>query len=441
MEIFSPSITGSTGISGSLTVTGGITGSLFGSASYATTASYALNAPTVDTGSLLTTASFNSYTGSNLSQFAGTASFATTASYILQAVSASFASTASFAPNYVLNSDTASMLAPYVLTSSTGSMTVLSSSFASTASFATSATTASNITPAFTAGNNLNYVLTSNGDGKVTGNSTLVFTGTNLGIGKTSPTATLDVLGNTNLSGSLTITGSTFLTARISGSAAANNPSSSIIMIGGTIVAPAITSTTASAVLLNPIMSASANNQTLVGLDITPTFNTGSFTGVTNYAQRISGNTLQTIDGTAALYTSNVPSATAFCLHFSVPTSTNYFLRADGSNVFLNAPATAGSIFFRQGNTTRAQIMPTTGNLILQNAGTFTDDNVNKLQVSGSARITNNLTVTGSLTVNPSGSFVLPLTSSISPTTGSMYWSGSLLFVYNGTRYMSASFV
>jgi hypothetical protein len=83
MEIFSPSITGSTGISGSLTVTGGITGSLFGTSSFATTASYALNAPTVDTGGLLTTASFNSYTGSSLSQFAGTASFATTASFAI----------------------------------------------------------------------------------------------------------------------------------------------------------------------------------------------------------------------------------------------------------------------------------------------------------------------------------------------------------------------
>jgi len=36
---------------------------------------------TINTGSLLTTASFNSWTGSSLSQFAGTASYALTASY------------------------------------------------------------------------------------------------------------------------------------------------------------------------------------------------------------------------------------------------------------------------------------------------------------------------------------------------------------------------
>ena len=50
--------------------------------------------------------------------------------------SASYASTASFAPSYVLNSVTSSMLSPYVLTSVTSSMRVLSSSFALTASYA-----------------------------------------------------------------------------------------------------------------------------------------------------------------------------------------------------------------------------------------------------------------------------------------------------------------
>jgi len=54
----------------------------------------------------------------------------------MSVLSASFASTASFAPLYVLTSATSSMLAPYVLTSQTSSMSVLSSSFASTASSA-----------------------------------------------------------------------------------------------------------------------------------------------------------------------------------------------------------------------------------------------------------------------------------------------------------------
>jgi len=43
-------------------------------------------------------------------------------------------------------------------------------------------------------------------------------------------------------------------------------------------------------------------------------------------------------------------------------------------------------------------------------------------------------------TMRVSGSFILPLSQSAAPQLGSAYWSGSLLFIYNGTRYMSASF-
>jgi hypothetical protein len=59
---------------------------------------------TIDTGSFVTTSSFNAYTGSNTSQFAGTASYATnalTASYAEYAVSASYTETASYAPAYL----------------------------------------------------------------------------------------------------------------------------------------------------------------------------------------------------------------------------------------------------------------------------------------------------------------------------------------------------
>jgi len=62
---------------------------------------YITSAATIDTGSFLTTSSFNSYTGSSSSQFAGTASLALTASYfsgsISNAISASYATTASLA--------------------------------------------------------------------------------------------------------------------------------------------------------------------------------------------------------------------------------------------------------------------------------------------------------------------------------------------------------
>jgi hypothetical protein len=60
--------------------------------------------------------------------------------------------------------------------------------------------------------------------------------------------------------------------------------------------------------------------------------------------------------------------------------------------------------------------------------------------LNGILDISGSVLITGSLSISPSSSFVLPLTASASPTVGSVYWSGSLLFIYNGTRYMSSSF-
>ena len=57
------------------------------------------------------------------------------------------------------------------------------------------------------------------------------------------------------------------------------------------------------------------------------------------------------------------------------------------------------------------------------------------LDVSGS------VIVTGSLLLSTGSMFGLPTTSSVTPVTGSMYWSSSLLFIWDGSRYMSASFV
>jgi hypothetical protein len=55
---------GNSNITGSLTVTAGITASLQGTASFALTASYLEGGVTIDTGSLVTTASFNAFTSS-----------------------------------------------------------------------------------------------------------------------------------------------------------------------------------------------------------------------------------------------------------------------------------------------------------------------------------------------------------------------------------------
>ena len=95
------------------------------------TASSAIGGGGGISGDYVTTASFNAYTGSSISQFAGTSSFATTASYVLNAVSASYALSSSQAQtaSYVVIAQTAS----YVLNAVSASY-ALSSSQAQTAS-------------------------------------------------------------------------------------------------------------------------------------------------------------------------------------------------------------------------------------------------------------------------------------------------------------------
>jgi hypothetical protein len=163
-------------------------------------------------------------------------------------------------------------------------------------------------------------------------------------------------------------------------------------------VSGSVTSASAIArgVHLTPTLVASANNDALVGLDIAPTFNNGAFTGVTNYAARINGNVLNTI-GTANLYTSNVFGGAAFSFHNSLPTTINYFLRSDTNSVFINAIQSTGNINFRIGNTPFGQFFNTTGNLILQSGGTFTDAGY-RLDVSGRTRLNDNTLINGDLT-------------------------------------------
>jgi len=60
--------------------------------------------------------------------------------------------------------------------------------------------------------------------------------------------------------------------------------------------------------------------------------------------------------------------------------------------------------------------------------------------VLGDTVLSGSVTITGSLLMSPSSSFVLPLSASSAPQTGSAYWSGSFLFIWNGERYMSSSF-
>ena len=169
------------------------------SASYAESASSAVNANTASFVLQAVSASFatNASTASYVLQ-AVSASFATnasTASYVLQAVSASFATNASTA-SYVLQAVSASFatFATSAGTANTASY-VLQAVSASFATKATSADSASYIFGAVT-NNADNRILTATGGGSINGESNLTFDG-----------STLTVTGNTIMTGDLTVAG------------------------------------------------------------------------------------------------------------------------------------------------------------------------------------------------------------------------------------------
>jgi hypothetical protein len=148
-------ISGSLTLTGSFNATGGLTGSLLGtasnavSASYASTASYVLNAVS---SSFASTASYVKNTVS--------ASYAATASYVLNSVSASYASTASYVvtaqtASYVVTARTASFVTASNVYGPFGSNSILSASYAATASYVVTAQTASYVLNAVSA----SYVL------------------------------------------------------------------------------------------------------------------------------------------------------------------------------------------------------------------------------------------------------------------------------------------
>jgi hypothetical protein len=236
----------------------------------------------------------------------------------------------------------------------------------------------------FRGGNNITYVFSQTTDSNGT---------RDLGIRRNN-TGSLEIYdGNTadgalanrrdlllrNITGSNALfSGSVIVTDRISGSFASNNPSSSLVLINGSIQ-PSASLGGASAMYVNTLLSASANNQTLVGLDIAPTFTNGAFTGVSNYGIRTTANIKLDTNNTG-IFGSNQNTNINFA----------------GS---LDLTGSSG-IIFRVSNSTKCTLY-STGNLTLQNGGTFTDAGF-RLDVSGSTRLNGNTQVTGSLGVTGS---------------------------------------
>ena len=136
-------------------------------------------------------------------------------------------------------------------------------------------------------------------------------------------------------------------------------------------------------------LTASANNDVLVGLDIAPTFNNGAFTGVTNYSLRVTNAIVPSVAAGANLGVSTLNWGRVFTNRLSSGAGVDLTLSPNGSTANLNIQLNEAV-----GNTI-ARFFATTGNLLLQNGGTFTDTG-ERLQVSGSSRFIGDMVITGS---------------------------------------------
>jgi hypothetical protein len=135
--------------------------------------------------------------------------------------------------------------------------------------------------------------------------------------------------------------------------------------------------------LINSTLVASANGDTLVGLDINPTYTIGAFTGVSQYGLRI----IPRQSAQIALGGINQAGQITFARGSdgSFQGSIGYTSTTSGGDFQIFSGGGSGVIGFQIATNRVAQFNAASGNLTLQNGGTFTDAGF-RLDVNGTTR-------------------------------------------------------
>jgi len=294
-------------------------------------------------------------------------------------------------------------------------------------------------------------------NGTATFNQGLVLNGStmNVGIGNLTPSFKLDVSGSGRFVGNLIITGSVTASSAL-----------------------------AQGVYFNNILTASANNDTLIGLDITPTFTASSFTGVTNYGLRVKGDDVATSTayslyayGGQAYFKGNFSINTGYNLvvqnksgldslrvrgdgltvleKLTVSDGTNKGFVASYSGVggyqftlavtdtgvsFSNSAAASRPVSFSMNTGEILRIHQSYTSIVNNNflIGTTTNSSF-KLDVSGSGRFTSDVTITGSLTATSITSSLLGTASYALTASYAMNGGGGSTFPYTGSAQITGS--
>ena len=191
----------------------------------------------------------------------------------------------------------------------------------------------------------------------------------------------------------------------VTGSATFTYTPTTALLVNNSVTA---SSAIARGINFTPTLTAAANNDVLVGLDINPTFTNGAFTGVINYAGRFSERVFiskienSTFDGIAIKNISSGNNATTVIRAYDNSTGFCEFgLGGTGHNSLSNIGYfyTNKSILDFYANAgQKLRIFGSTGNVTIQNGGTFTDAGY-RLDVNGTGATAGALRVTGGVTV------------------------------------------
>jgi hypothetical protein len=152
-------------------------------------------------------------------------------------------------------------------------------------------------------------------------------------------------------------------------------------------------------VYFNNTLVAAANNDVLVGLDIAPTFTNGAFTGVSNYALRINGNTI--INNLGGVTNNSFTFSTSSTKPAILYNSNGYMLRASTDATELYIQATNYLVLTNSGN--EFVLRPS---YAYYSAGLMVGSSTNsgyKLDVNGTARVQGNFTQSGTSSISQLG--------------------------------------
>lgn len=150
---------------------------------------------------------------------------------------------------------------------------------------------------------------------------------------------------------------------------------------------PAVTAAAAIArgTVVTPALTAAANNDALIGLDVTPTFNAGVLTGVTRLAARLNGGVqvgptaYPSWIGNDGLYVHGSFRAGAYFINDAQP-----IVWGDSLSTIRATGGAAGSLTIKTNNIDNFKIF-STGNLVLQNT-TQTDVASSKLTITSTTQ-------------------------------------------------------